>query len=254
MLTCALINLKGGVGKTAQTLGLAGAASEAGIPVLVIDLDPQANTTLCLLPDLDVDQALTANDVMVADQPGSIGQAIHRTTWPGVDLVPAQLELDSREFDAAANSTHRLRRAMRGLTSYDLVLIDCRPSVGRLTTNALVAAQRALVVTDPERAAIRGISEAIKHVNVVAEDLNPKLRLAGIVVNRVSPRLTETAYRLEEVHQQYGAAVWEPTVPDRTVVAQAFGAGIPVHSIGGPASREVAAAYRAHLNQLLNRS
>lgn len=252
MQICALTNLKGGVGKTAQTLGLAGAASETGRRVLVVDLDPQANATLCLAPDLDVDHALTINDVMVADQPGAITDAIHETSWTGVDLVPAQLELDAREADTAANATHRLRRAMRGLTGYDLVLIDCRPSVGRLATNALVAAQTALIVTEPERAAIRGIGEAIRHIQVVAEDLNPVLQLGGIIINRVDSRKSEAAWRLTEITDMYGTDVWQPAIPDRTVVAQAFGAGVPVHTLPGPAAREVASTYRAHLDHLLN--
>ena len=253
MQIVALTNLKGGVGKTAETLGLAGAASEAGHRTLVIDLDPQANATLCLAPDIDVDAALTINDVMAADQPGAISDAIHPTTWPGVDLVPAQLELDSKEADSAANATHRLRRALRGLTGYELVLIDCRPSVGRLATNALVAADVALIVTDPERAAIRGIGQAIRHIEVVAEDLNPALRLAGIVVNRVDNRKSETKWRLTEIREQYGELVWEPVIPDRTVVAQAFGAGVAIHTLR-PDSNAVADAYAAHLTHLLNRS
>ena len=85
MQTCALTNLKGGVGKTAETLGLAGAASETGRRVLVIDLDPQANATLGLAPELDVVTALTINDVMVSNQAGAIPYAIHSTTLPGVD-------------------------------------------------------------------------------------------------------------------------------------------------------------------------
>lgn len=253
MHVCAVTNLKGGVGKTAQTLGLAGAASEAGRKVLVIDLDPQANSTLCLAPDLDVVENLTVNDVMVADEPGAIVDAIYPTSWDGVDLVPAQLELDSRETDSAANATHRLRRAMRGLTGYDLVLIDCRPSVGRLTTNALVAAQTALIVAEPERAAIRGISEAIRHIHVVSEDLNDQLELGGIVVNRVDARKSETTWRLNEIHQLYGANVWDPVIPDRTAVAQAFGASVPVHTLPGAGAREVAVAYRSHLTKLLDR-
>lgn len=252
MQICALTNLKGGVGKTSETLGLAGAAAAHGLHVLVIDLDPQANATLCLAPELDVDTSLTINDVMVADQPGAITDAIQSTTWPGVDLVAAQLELDAREADAAANATHRLRRALRGLTNYDLVLIDCRPSVGRLATNALVAADMAVIVTDPERAAIRGIGEAVRHIEVVAEDLNPRLRLAGIVVNRMDARKTEATFRLDEIRQAYGATVWEPVIPDRTVVAQAFGAGVPVHSLSGPAAQDVAAAYASHLTRLLD--
>lgn len=251
MLTVALTNLKGGVGKTAETLGLAGAASRAGTRTLVIDLDPQANATLCLAPDLDVDDpdTRTINDVLVADQPGAITAAIRSTTWEDVDLVPAQLELDAREADPAANATHRLRRAMRGLTGYGLVLVDCRPSVGRLATNALVAADVALIVSDPERAAIRGIGEAIRHVQVVADDLNPALRLGGIIVNRVDSRKTEHSYRLKEITSTaaaYGTEVWEPVVPDRTAVAQAFGAGVPIHAITTPAAREVELAYTKH--------
>ncbi len=251
MLTCSVINLKGGVGKTSVTLGLAGVHAYPAFRVLVIDLDPQANATMCLAPDLNPDTDLTINDVLASNDPGAIVDAIRPTSWAGVDLVAAQLELDARESDPAANATHRLRRSMRGLAGYNLVLIDCRPSVGRLTTNALVASDVALVITDPDRAAIRGISEALRHVDVVVEDLNPQLRLAGLIVNRSNERKSEHAYRLTEIRDTYGADLWAPPVPDRTVVAQAYGAGVPVQQIGGRAADEVAAIYRTHLDHLM---
>lgn len=251
MLTCSIVNLKGGVGKTSVTLGLAGAHAGPDFRVLVIDLDPQANATMCLAPDLNPDTDLTINDVLAADAPGAIKEAIRSTAWAGVDLVASQLELDARESDPSANATHRLRRAMRGLDGYALVLIDCRPSVGRLTTNALVASDVALVVTDPDRAAIRGIGEAIRHIEVVAEDLNPRLRVAGLIVNRVDERKSEHAYRLREIQATYGQQLWASPIPDRTVVAQAYGAGVPVQEIGGKAANEVGAVYREHLANLM---
>lgn len=253
MLTTAITNLKGGVGKTATTLGLAGAASARGLRTLVIDLDPQANATLCLAPGLDVTTALTIRDLVDDDQVGTIPQAITSTGWRNVDLVPSQLQLDTSESKVGPTMFHRLSRALTvpaGLP-YDLVLIDCRPSVGVLVTNALVAADRAVIVTAPERASIRGVAEAARHIAEVNSVHNTRIRLAGVIVNKVDLRKSEEAYRLTEIRDAYGPLVWEPTIPDRTVIAQAFGAGVPVTEYPGQAAREVTTAYDAHLTHLL---
>lgn len=261
MLTSAFINLKGGVGKTTLVLGLADAiahlTAEAGADrrrVLVVDLDPQSNSTQCLLPDLDDESELTTNDVLAADQVGGIVDAIQKTGWDGVDLVPASLELANREMEVGPTAALRLRRALRGIedheAGYAAVLIDCGPSAGLLVTNALAAADNAVVVTQPGRAAVRGVAKSLENLDKASE-LQPALRLAGIVVNQLDKRVAEHSYRLAELREVHGAAVWEPVLSERAVVTTAYGAGVPVRSINEPAARAVAADYRALAQRLL---
>ncbi|HEY3002433.1 MAG TPA: ParA family protein [Kribbellaceae bacterium] len=261
MLTSAFINLKGGVGKTTLVLGLADAIAhlraEAGHDrrrVLVVDLDPQSNSTQCLLPDLDDETELTTNDVLAADQVGGVVDAIQSTNWDGVDLVPASLELANREMEVGPTAALRLRRALRGIedyaAGYAAVLIDCGPSAGLLVTNALAAADNAVVVTQPGRAAVRGVAKSLENLDKASE-LQPDLRLAGIVVNQLDKRVAEHSYRLDELRKTYGDSVWDPVLLERAVVTTAYGAGVPVRSIHETAARSVADDYQAIAVQLL---
>src|SRR4051794_3564360 len=130
MLSVALCNQKGGVGKSTMTLGLASSAAHLGLKVLVIDLDPQANATAALgvtTPEW------TSADVLHAAEEGNAAGAITRTEWPNVDAIPADLALSEREQDTSLGSEFALRESMRGLVGYDGVLIDCPPAVGRRT-------------------------------------------------------------------------------------------------------------------------
>lgn len=187
MIRIAVVNQKGGVGKTTVTLGLAGAAQAAGMRVLVVDLDPQANATLGLDVDLG-DDSRDINDVLAADIKGVLIDAAVPSGWgPGVDVVPSSLALAAQESDLTLGSEFRLRKAGEGLDGYDLVLVDCAPSLGRLVVNALVFADFALVVTEPSAPALQGVGAVLDTIGVVREHYNGHLRLAGIIVNRVPP-------------------------------------------------------------------
>lgn len=250
MLAISVVSLKGGVGKTSVTLGLAGAAQERGLAVLVVDLDPQANATLALDP---AQVHRTTNDVLADARTGVLLEAVTASGWgAGVDLVAAEPGLELRntpERDGAL----RLRKSMRGLADrgYDLVLMDSPPSLGELTRNALTASHRALVVTEPSLFAVRAAGQALEAIEVVRASNNLRLRPAGVVVNRVRAGRGEHEYRLAELTGAYGALVLTPPLPERTAVAQAQGACVAVQRWRTPGAREVSAVFDAYLDHVL---
>lgn len=256
MLVVCVLSLKGGVGKTSVVLALAGAAWERSLPTLVVDLDPQANATTVLDPG---HIRFTASDVLADPQKGKLAQAVVASGWgPPVDLVAAEPALENRNRPdrtaKSADGSHRLRRAMRGLQSYELVLLDCPPSLGVLTTNALVAADYALVVTEPALFALHGAQQALSAVEVVRRKYNARLSVAGVVVNRVRNPNGEQRYRLDELAEAYPDLLLSPALPERAAVQQAAGAYVPVQSWRSMGAQSVAAVANSYLDQLLKLS
>lgn len=234
----AVISLKGGVGKTSVVLGLAAAAWAAGHRTLVIDLDPQANATAGLDP---APYEFTSNDVLADGRTGIAAEAIVASGWgPGIDLIPGERALEHRAHAEGPQSTLRLRLALAGtLDRYHTVLIDCPPSLGELTRNALAAAAAALIVTEPSYFALQGAEQALEAVDIARSATNLGLRPAGIVVNRVR-RSSEHAYRLDELHRAYPDLVLSPTIPDRTAIAAAQGAAVPITALRSAGGLEMA--------------
>ena len=250
MTTLAVLSLKGGVGKTSVVLGLAEAARGRGGQVLVIDLDPQANATETLLaqqPDF------SSNDVLSDGRRGVARDAVITSTWgEGLAVIGADPALEHRNRDQSRNSGGRLRNALRGVDSgYDLVLIDCPPSIGELTRNALIAANSALIVTEPGYYALRGAQQALDSISLIAGAANPRLRCDGIVVNRFRSVLKEHRHRVEELREVYPHLVLDPLLPERSVVANAHGRGSPVQQQRGKAAREMASHYERLLDHVV---
>ncbi|GAA4546023.1 ParA family protein [Pseudonocardia xishanensis] len=263
----AVLSLKGGVGKTTVSLGLAGAALAHGIPTLVVDLDPQANATIAL------DVAPTTGTIAdVLDEPSrsALRRAIATSAWgEGLDvLVGAEQNERHNHPDPSTKQLERLRRALSRLDDpelgsslgrtdttpgdpYQLVIIDCPPSLGQLTRGALAAADRALLVTDPTMFAVSGVQRAFDAVQAERERGNEALQPLGVLVNRVRPRNAEHDYRIAELRELFGALVFGGVLPDRSAVQQAQGACLPIQSWDTPGAREVAAVFTALLGRLL---
>ncbi|MCB0917367.1 MAG: ParA family protein [Actinobacteria bacterium] len=252
MHSIAVIALKGGVGKTTISLGLAGAAMQQGLRTLVVDIDPQANATLGLNPPKF---RFTSSDVLADAREGVAGDAVVPSGWgEGVDVIPAESALERRNTPGDAESALRLRRSLRGVAdSYDLVIYDCPPSLGEITRNGLAAATHGLVVTEPGYFSLRGAEQALDAIGVVRDSTNLRLRALGIVVNRMRPRVREHRSRLAELAQAYPQLLLDPPVPDRSAIQMAQGAGVPLHVLGKRSAGDTARAFSELLDQARSR-
>ena len=231
--TLAILNQKGGVGKTTVTLGFASAAASAGRRVLVVDLDPQASTSWVLGIEPDPD-ARTVVDVL-GDKRHRLAGAVQTSAWSEhIDVLPSSPRLQQLE----AGPSKRLRKALADVEAdYEAVLIDCPPSLGSLTRSALTAARHALLVVEPSALGLRGIGGVADLIDDVWDSTNPDLELAGVILNRVPAVSLEAERRKDELARIVSrTAIWSPEVPQRVVFNQAVGERRAIHSYGSRAA------------------
>jgi chromosome partitioning protein len=253
MKVVSVLSLKGGVGKTSVVLGLASAATVRGLATLVIDLDPQGNATSILAAD---EPEASAADVIAHPTRATIESALTPCAWevgPGeVDVIPSSPELITHDAFKTESGFHpRLVKAIEKLSGYDLVLIDCPPSLGALTREALSASDLALVVATPNYFALQGAQRAADEIASIRRLHNRKLKLVGVLPNRVKSVAEEHDYRIRELGQIFGRQVLRPAIPERIALQQAEGFGKPVHTLGTAGSREVSAIFDKHLTHIL---
>ena len=247
----AVVNQKGGVGKTTTTINLAAALADAGRHVLVVDLDPQANTT----SGLGVDprrRRRTIYDLLSGE--ASVDEVAVPTSVPRLHLVPSQLDLAGAEIELATqpHREERLRTALADLKGgFGHVLIDCPPSLGLLTLNALAAADEMLIPLQAEYYALEGLGHLMYTHQLVRMGLNPRLEIGGILLTQFDGRTTLAWDVVGEVRRSYPEKVFRTLIPRNVRVSEAPSHGVPV-TVYDPTCRG-AEAYRQLALEVLER-
>ncbi len=224
----AIVNQKGGVGKSTTAVNLGACLGELGKKVLLVDADPQGNASSGVgVEKTEVRECMY--DVLIEGRP--ITEAIYPTVIDGLDVVPATLELAGAEIElvSAMSREFRLKEALEPvLDMYDYVLIDAPPSLGLLTINALSAATAALIPIQCEYYALEGVSQLMATVSLVKEHLNRRLEIAGVLMTMYDARTNLSQQVVEEVRQFFGEKVFETVIPRNVRLSEAPSHGQPI--------------------------
>ncbi|HWJ85985.1 MAG TPA: AAA family ATPase [Cellulomonas sp.] len=242
----AMCNQKGGVGKTTTTINLAAALAEYGRRVLVVDFDPQGAASVGLgISPHELDRTVYN---LLMERDASIHDLIRETATPGLDLLPANIDLSAAEVQLVGEVAREsvLARVLRPvLDDYDVVLVDCQPSLGLLTVNALTAAHGVLIPLACEFFALRGVALLVETIEKVRDRLNPRLEVDGILATMYDPRTLHAREVVARVHEAFGDTLLHTVIgrtvkfPDATVAAEPITTYAPQHA-GAAAYRQLA--------------
>lgn len=223
----AIVNQKGGVAKTTTAINLAAALGERGKKVLLVDMDPQGNAT----SGLGVDRRQIEHcvyDVLINDAPPAA--VIRKSGFRNLDLLPATIQLAGAEVELvnAISRENKLRRAVRPLTPfYDYMFVDCPPSLGLLTVNALALADGLLVPLQCEYYALEGLTQLLNTYKLVRENLNQKLELTGVLLTMYDSRTNLSAQVAEEARAFFGKQVYQTQISRSVRLSEAPSHGVP---------------------------
>jgi chromosome partitioning protein len=232
----AIANQKGGVGKTTTAVNLGAALALLGQVVLVVDIDPQGNASTGLGIDHSVRTTTTYNVIMSG---ADIREAIQTTEVSGLSAIPSTIDLAGAEIELVSQFSreNRLRKALESIQDeYDFVLLDCPPSLGLLTVNALTAADELIVPIQCEYYALEGLGQLLKNVRLVQQNVNPGLRLSGIVMTMFDARTKLADQVIDEVRAYFGSRVYDTIIPRTVRLSEAPGFGKPI-SLYDPSSK-----------------
>lgn len=250
MIRVAIANQKGGVGKTTTAINIATAMAATGWKVMLIDLDPQGNASTGIGVAAN-ERDRSSYDLLVDRTP--VSECLQSTRIPNLDVIPATVDLSGAEIELVSveNRTDRLRDALNGASGHDICFIDCPPSLGLLTLNALCAADTLLVPLQCEFFALEGLSQLLQTVERVQQRFNPDLGIVGIALTMFDRRNRLTDQVADDVRSCLGGLVFESVIPRNVRLSEAPSHGMPAlvydHTCAG--SR----AYMALARELITR-
>lgn len=227
-LAYAVVNQKGGVGKTTTTVNLAAYLATFGKKILLVDSDPQSNATVGFgVNRTTVNRCLY--NVLIDSIPAE--EIIVKTSISNLDVLPSTPRLAGAEVELVAldNRETRLKQALLNIKeNYEIIIIDCPPSLSLLTVNALTAANEVIIPIQSEYYALEGISQLTHSLELVRESLNPELKIRGIVLTMYDPRTLLSAQVEEETRKYFGKKVFKTVIPRNIRLAEAPSFGQPI--------------------------
>ncbi|HJM74413.1 MAG TPA: ParA family protein [Dehalococcoidia bacterium] len=250
-LVVAITNQKGGVGKTTTTVSLAAALAHRQHRVLIVDIDPQANATSAAGVEVGVDAGAGGIYAALIDET-PLGGLVVATVTPGLSLIPSSPDLAGAEVELTSviAREYRLKRTLEAVRdNYDFVLIDCPPSLGLLTVNALAAADEVIIPVQTEYLALEGLGHLMQTIELVRDGLNTELRVRGIVLTMFDAR-TNLARQVETEVREHFDNTFHAVIPRSIRLSEAPSHGVPIQSYD-PLSAG-ARAYDALADELLN--
>ena len=225
----AIFNQKGGVGKTTTNINLAACLALKGIKVLIIDIDPQGNTTSGVgIAKKGLDY--TSYDILI-DSTVETKKAILHTSVKNLDIIPASVNLAGAEIELVQleGRERRLKNAIEAVKAdYDYIFIDCPPSLGLLTINSLTAVDSVLIPIQCEFYALEGVSQLMSTIDLVKKSLNPKLQIQGVILSMFDGRTNLSIQVVQEVKKYFKGKVYTTVIPRNVRLAEAPSFGMPI--------------------------